>query len=57
MTISSKYHLLRAQAGLFQARAGLAQARHDAIGARVRLAGAQGVLDPTWIAQALEAAR
>lgn len=49
--------LLRAQAGLFQARAGLAQARHEAIGARVRLAGAQGVLDPTWIAQALEAER
>ncbi len=46
--------LLRAQAGLFQARAGYARARYDAVGARVRLARAEGVLDRAWINESLE---
>jgi len=46
--------LLRAQAGLFQARAGFARATYDAVGARVRLARAEGVLDRAWINESLE---
>ncbi len=41
--------LLEAEAGLFQARAGHVGARSDAVMARVRLAGASGVLDRRWI--------
>jgi outer membrane protein len=47
--------LLLAQAGLFQARAGHARARYEAILARVRLARLEGVLDRTWMTEALEA--
>jgi outer membrane protein len=46
--------LLRAQAGLFQARAGYALARYDAVLSRIRLAGAAGTLDRTWLDEALE---
>lgn len=46
--------LLRAQASLFQARAGHVRARYDAVVARVQLARAEGILDPTWMNEALE---
>jgi len=46
--------LLRAQAGLFQARAHLAAARSNAVGARVGLARARGLLEMSWINEALE---
>jgi outer membrane protein, protease secretion system len=42
--------LLDAEAGLFRARAGLVGARAEAVLARLRLAGALGVLDTAWIA-------
>lgn len=47
--------LLLAEAGLFEARAGQARARYEAILARVRLARIEGVLDQSWIREALEA--
>jgi outer membrane protein TolC len=43
--------LLDAEAGLYQARAGLVEATSEAFLARVRLAGAEGRLDRTWIVQ------
>ncbi len=46
--------LLRAEAGLFQARAAYTNARYEAVLARVRLARTQGVLDRTWLNEALE---
>jgi outer membrane protein len=46
--------LLLAQAGLFRARAGHARARYEAILARVRLARTEGILDRTWMSEALE---
>jgi len=46
--------LLRAEAGLFQARAAFTNARYEAVLARVRLARTQGILNRTWLNEALE---